>query len=106
MNLTGQKPYQKDSKKPSKPKIDRSNWDKIRALGCIICGSNNAHLHHALTGSGGRKDDSKVLPLCYVHHQGELGIHTLGRKKWQAEYGSEEELLITAERLLVMTDSF
>jgi len=31
-------------------------------------------------------------PLCYCHHQGEDGIHTIGRKKWQAKYGTEQEL--------------
>jgi hypothetical protein len=84
----------------------RKAWEEIRKLGCSVCGESNPQIHHCFTGGGGRKDHDKIIPLCEYHHVGAMGIHTLGRKKWQAEYGSEEELLIKAERLLVMTDSF
>lgn len=92
MNLTGQGIYQKGSKR-TRPKLnDRSLWDEIRSLGCIICNTPNPHLHHILTGAGGRKDDSKVIPLCHFHHVGGQGIHFLGRKAWQLIYGTELEL--------------
>lgn len=105
MNLTGQGVYQRGKPK-KKLKGDRSNWERIRALGCIICGTSNPHLHHALTGSGRRKDDTKVLPLCYFHHQGEQGIHTLGRKVWQALYGTETELLDKVDKLIASNIDF
>jgi hypothetical protein len=80
-------------------KSERDHMSKVAELGCIICGGIAA-IHHALTGRGGRKDHMKVLPLCYAHHQGWAGIHTLGRKTWQAKFGSEQELLDKVEALL------
>lgn len=73
-------------------KSEREHMAKVRDLGCIICAGIPA-IHHCETGRGGRKDHMKVLPLCYAHHQGDEGIHTLGRKKWQAKYGTEQELM-------------
>lgn len=80
-------------------KKQRERWEKIRALGCILCGGI-ASIHHLGTGAGGRKDHDKVIPLCWAHHQGSDGIHTLGRKVWQVIYGNEEELLEKLGRLL------
>lgn len=71
---------------------EKRHHAKVRDLGCIICGSPAA-LHHAGTGMGGRKDHMKILPLCYFHHQGEEGIHTLSRRVWQEKYGTEQFLL-------------
>lgn len=80
-------------------KAEKSHMESVRALGCIICGGVAA-VHHALTGMGGRKNHMKVLPLCWTHHQGPDGIHTLSRKVWQALYGTELELLTKTEGLL------
>lgn len=66
-------------------------WEQIRNFGCVVCESP-ASIHHIETGMGGRKNHDRVIPLCYCHHQGEDGIHTIGRKKWQAKYGTEQEL--------------
>ena len=71
---------------------DRVLWERLRALGCVTCGAP-ASIHHCFTGMGGRKDHRAVLPLCHFHHQGEDGIHTIGRRKWQERHGSEQELL-------------
>lgn len=81
-------------------KAQRERWVKLAERGCIICGYPEAQIHHALTGAGGRKDHDKVLPLCYSHHQGTQGIHTLGRKAWAKLYGTEQELLDRLESLL------
>ncbi len=80
-------------------KAQKARWSKIADLGCIICSAPPC-IHHALTGMGGRKDHDKVLPLCYNHHQGEQGIHSMGRKAWTRIYGSEQELLDKLELLL------
>jgi len=79
------------SKQPTK--AQRERWARIAELGCVICGSNQTEIHHALTGAGGRKNHDLVLPLCYNHHRGSHGIHTLGRKRWVYHYGTEKELL-------------
>jgi len=73
-------------------KAQRARWEKMREYGCMICGAPAA-IHHCETGMGGRKNHDKVIPLCHHHHQGEQGIHTLGRKKWQATYGTEQALM-------------
>lgn len=71
----------------------RRRWERIAAYGCMICG-RQPHIHHALTGGGGRKDHDQVLPLCYLHHQGKEGIHTMSRRKWEQHFGvTETELL-------------
>jgi hypothetical protein len=78
----------------------------VRDLSCIvrvghykICGSPAA-IHHTGTGAGGRKDNMKVIPICHYHHQGDQGIHTIGRKAWEKLYGTEEELLNKVNKLL------
>ena len=78
-------------KNPTKKQKER--WERLRASGCIICGLPPA-IHHCETGMGGRKDHDKVLPLCHFHHQGEQGIHKLGRRVWQEIYGTEQELML------------
>ncbi len=86
---------------PSSPrKSDQIYWQKLRDLGCIICGSPPA-IHHCGTGMGGRKDHKFILPLCYEHHQGSQGIHTLSRRVWQEKYGTEEELVKVAHKRLL-----
>ena len=99
LRIAPQRPVTPKGIKRLKVKSDRKNWDAIANLGCIICGCY-ANIHHCFTGSGGRKDDSKVIPLCYEHHQGEQGIHTIGRKQWQSQYGSEQELIEKVKSLL------
>lgn len=87
------------SKQPTK--AQREQWERIRALGCIVCGGM-ASIHHCFTGAGGRKDHDKVLPLCWNCHQNpKTGIHGgLGRRKWQEIHGSETELMDKVNNLL------
>lgn len=80
-------------------KAEREHMAKVADLGCILCGGI-ASIHHAETGAGGRRNHMKVIPLCHAHHQGNEGIHTLGRKKWQAKYGTENELLQKVDEML------
>lgn len=79
-------------KKPNNPtKSQREVWSKLAEHGCVICG-NHAQIHHAGTGGGGRKNHDFVIPLCFNHHQGVNGLHTIGRKAWQQLHGTEAEL--------------
>lgn len=80
-------------------KAERLHMQTVAGLGCIIC-AGPCHVHHALTGGGGRKNHMKVLPLCHYHHQGPEGIHTLSRRIWEAKYGTEEELLEEVDHIL------
>ena len=80
---------------------EKRHMGRVQQLGCIVC-AGPASVHHAGTGAGGRRDHMKVLPLCYYHHQGEQGIHTLGRKRWGAVYGTEDELLAKVDAALGM----
>lgn len=78
---------------------EKRHHAKVRELGCIICVSPT-ELHHAGTGMGGRKDHMRVIPLCYHHHRGAEGIHTLSRRVWQEKYGTEQFLLDRIDLLL------
>lgn len=74
-------------------KAQRQLWDKIANLGCIVESCIHAPcIHHIETGMGGCKNHDRVIPLCYDHHQGREGIHTLSRRIWQAKYGTEQKL--------------
>ena len=33
-----------------------------------------------------------MIPLCHYHHQGRMGIHTIGKKIWEDRYGTQREL--------------
>jgi len=33
-----------------------------------------------------------MIPLCHYHHQGRMGIHTIGKKMWEERYGTQREL--------------
>jgi hypothetical protein len=113
MNITGRPPVQKGIKpRLSRGKArqatrqERMQWEKIRALGCILdnkleC-SGRITIHHCGTGAGGRKDHAKVIPLCHEHHQGHSGIDgkRMSKREWQTQYGSEEKLLKRVQRRL------
>lgn len=87
------------SKQPTKE--EREYWAKLADLGCIVNGCRRrASIHHCGTGAGGRKNHSKVIPLCHKHHQGDEGIHTIGRKLWQIIYGTEEYLMNKAREMI------
>lgn len=101
-NLTGRPIYLKGAKRKrvTRPTVAQLKWwQKLREMGCILCGGP-ASVHHCETGGGGRKDHDKVLPLCHTHHQGEQGIHKLSRPVWEDIYGKEQELMDKLKRLV------
>lgn len=106
MNLTGRPVHVKgQSRKPRcrRPTAaDRAHWEAVRALGCMAggCGRADPEVHHCGTGGGGRKDHSRVIGLCELHHRGRLGIHTLSRRVWEPLYGREADHLARVARLL------
>jgi len=94
MNLTNRPVYQKTPKANKLISKKQIEWrEQARALGCCVknheC-EGATEMHHIGTGAGGKKNHDKQIPLCNNHHVGKRGIHTIGRKIWQAEYGTEE----------------
>ena len=92
------------NKKPTNQQ--RKQWEKIAELGCVVhvdfhgrCNSP-AQIHHIDTGGGGRKNHDRVIPLCENHHTGLMGLHKIGRKRWQNMFGTEQELFDKTQELL------
>lgn len=83
-------------------KAEKEHLSKVASLGCIVCrnlglGATPAQIHHIRTGKGmgQRASHFEVIPLCPAHHQhGGFGvaIHA-GQKTWEANFGSELDLL-------------
>lgn len=84
----------------SPTKKQRERWEKLRQMGCCICGANDVEIHHAFTGAGGRKNHDLVLNLCAEHHRGKTGLHGMGRKAFTRTYGTEQELLDKSQKML------
>ena len=75
-------------------KAEQTHLHKIKSLPCVVCGHPPpSAAHHCLTGMGRKKNHFKVIPLCWSHHQGINGIHTIGKRLWQSMYCTEAELL-------------
>ena len=82
-------------------KAEKQYMGKVAEIGCILCkhlnlGETPAELHHPRTGTGAgrRASNMDVLPLCFLHHRGNMGLHGMGRKAFEKYYGiTEMELL-------------
>ena len=69
-------------------------------LGCILChrlglGATPPELHHLRTGGWGKGDYKTLMPLCYHHHRGILGVHGMGTKSFERHYGVTQQELLT-----------
>jgi hypothetical protein len=75
-------------------------FDVLSQLGCCICGQP-PQIHHLTgvkyRGMGQKADDCYTIPLCMNHHTGAEGVHTIGKKTWEAKYRTQEELLEQTE---------
>lgn len=79
---------------------------RVAELGCIICG-RPAEIHHVPPlrrprgcSGGPHRDDRYILPLCEEHHRlGPMAVHG-GREVFEANYGTEAELLKVVEKRL------
>lgn len=90
-------------------KQERAHLDRVARLGCCVCRNlgyddSPAEIHHprALAGMGQRASHFDAIPLCPTHHRtGGYGvaIHA-GQKAWEAEFGTELELLEKVRALL------
>ena len=78
---------------------------KLVTLGCMVCRrlygitDSPVQLHHFRSGGWGRGDYTTLIPLCYPHHLGKDGIHTLGTKFWEKQMGfTQKDLLLETQK--------
>ena len=82
-------------------KAEKAHKAKLADMACMICErlygqhpGGNVTLHHLRSGGWGKGDYTTLMPLCYNHHQGVDGIHTLGTKAWEDRFEvSQRDLL-------------
>lgn len=93
--------------RPKKSAADTEHLTRVASLGCIVCsregfGFTEPEIHHIRHGRGiaQRAPDSEAIPLCYHHHRGKYGIHTLGTRRWERLYGLEIDLLGVVREIL------
>ena len=87
-------------------KDERLYLNRVAALGCAICrrlgwGETPPQVHHQRTGVGKaqRASHYNVIPLCHEHHLGNTGIHGMGIRAFEREYGiTEVELVQETQR--------
>lgn len=90
-----------------KPVECRRYLARVAELGCALCrhlgwGATPAQVHHPRTGTGAgrRAPHSEAIPLCFEHHTGRMGIHGLGRKAFERQWGvTEREFTEQTQRL-------
>lgn len=89
-------------------KAEREHIGSVAALGCIVCrnlgfGASPAEVHHIGNGTPGKKASNfETIPLCPTHHRhGGHGVAVhAGRKAFEANFGTERELLEQTRREL------
>jgi len=77
----------------------KRRFNLLARHGCAPCryllGVNSPAVIHHLTGiefraTGKKADDIHTIPLCPRHHDGEDGIHTLGKRVWEERWGEQK----------------
>ena len=89
-------------------KSERDHMGAVAALGCIVCrnlgfGASPAEVHHVGNGTLGKKASNfETIGLCPTHHRNGghgVAVHA-GRKAFEANFGTERELLEQTRREL------
>ena len=89
-------------------KAERVHMGAVAALGCIVCrnlgfGASPAEVHHVGNGALGKKASNfETIGLCPTHHRNGghgVAVHA-GRKAFEANFGTERELLEQTRREL------
>jgi hypothetical protein len=89
---------------------EKRHLQRVRDLGCIVCGGA-AIAHHIRSGQssgmGKKASDFHTIPLCGDHHtDGGYGIaYHAGPRIWQERYGSEIDLLVQTTAMLAAEDA-
>lgn len=88
-------------------KSESRHLDLVASLGCIVCknlghGYSPAEIHHlrSLGCAGKKASHYETIGLCPTHHRtGGVGVALhAGQRTWEAEYGTESELLEQVRR--------
>ena len=89
-------------------KAERDHMGAVAALGCIVCrnlgfGASPAEVHHIGNGTLDKKASNyETIALCPSHHRNGghgVAVHA-GRKAFEANFGTERELLEQTRREL------
>jgi hypothetical protein len=86
-------------------KAQKKRYGTIAELGCSLCrhqgnAGSPAELHHIRRTMP--RSVAPVIPLCPYHHRGSnTGIHGMGRRSFEKEYGITEEQLLQATLELI-----
>lgn len=92
-------------------KAEKALHDKIAALGCIACHLDGifnpwVSIHH-IDGRTKPGAHLKVLPLCFLHHQGgtesEPSVHPW-KTRFEKRYGVQAELLAMVMKKIANTN--
>ena len=66
-------------------KAQKLHMQKMVEYGCMICRHFEevvdlppCNIHHIRDKTGLGLKDKDMIPLCHYHHQGKMGIHTIG----------------------------
>lgn len=78
---------------------EKRHLDAVASLPCVVCGARPVSIHHVRRYGETRKH-SKVVPLCYTHHQGTAGIHTLGKREFERLFMTQDAMLKETQRRL------
>ena len=85
--------------------VDPQRLARVRALPCSVCGTRLEveahHIRDRQVGAGQRAGDDETIPLCASHHRtGPDAFHRLGRRRWEARFGTQREHLARTRALL------
>ena len=89
-------------------KAERDHMGAVASLGCVVCrnlgfGATPAEVHHIGNGALGKKASNfETIGLCPTHHRNGghgVAVHA-GRKAFEANFGTERELLEQTRREL------
>lgn len=80
---------------------ERKHKARLAQKGCALCvriypahQPGPVQLHHLRSGGWGKGNYETLIPLCHEHHLGDTGIHGLGTKAFERQYGvTQQELL-------------
>lgn len=84
-------------------KNEKAHKARLASMTCVICeklhgphDGEPVELHHLRSGGWGKGDYTTLIPLCFNHHRGPMGIHTLGTKAWEREFDVSQKQLLEA----------
>jgi hypothetical protein len=91
-------------------KAEKAHKEKLAGLGCMACRRlypelepGPVELHHLRENGWGRGGYLTLIPLCFHHHRGAEGVHTLGTRGFVRHFGfTQSDLLRDA---LELTDA-